>query len=92
MAIRVHPSAFRLLIVPSAVTSSLTTVLDSVGYRLRSDSDDALPPHTNTGVSTIDAASARGPVTADRYVPMIACLPSLFHSTACPTATDGSAC
>eukprot|EP00961_Rhodomonas_salina_P106042 1428183-Rhodomonas_salina.1 len=39
----------------------------------------------------MEAASASGPVTADRYDPTIACRPSSFHCTACPTATDGCA-
>eukprot|EP00961_Rhodomonas_salina_P302641 3940919-Rhodomonas_salina.6 len=47
-------------------TASLTEVLDIVGYVARSDNDDALPPHPMTGVASIDATSARGPVTADR--------------------------
>eukprot|EP00961_Rhodomonas_salina_P301486 3940482-Rhodomonas_salina.3 len=57
----------------AANTASLMTVRDSVGYVSRSDSVEAVDPQEITGVAAIDAASASGPVTADRYEPMMAC-------------------
>eukprot|EP00961_Rhodomonas_salina_P149341 2010046-Rhodomonas_salina.1 len=66
-------------------------VRESVGYTLRSASDDADAAHTISGVASIEAASASGPVTADRYEPITACVPCSFHCTAWPTATVGSA-
>eukprot|EP00961_Rhodomonas_salina_P207492 2800686-Rhodomonas_salina.1 len=77
-----------LRITFSANTASLAVTLDSVGYASRSVSEEAVAPHTTTGVASTDAASANGPVTAERYEPTIACLPSSFHATTCLTATD----
>eukprot|EP00961_Rhodomonas_salina_P100177 1347425-Rhodomonas_salina.2 len=65
-AIRVHPIALMLLIVLSATTASLTEVLDSKGYVPPSAREAAVPPQTITGVASIAATSASGPVTADR--------------------------
>eukprot|EP00961_Rhodomonas_salina_P056636 760742-Rhodomonas_salina.1 len=71
----------------SATTASFSTVLESVGYEARSDKVAAVDPYEMTGFDSIDAASASGPVTAERSDPMKACRPYLLHSTARSTAT-----
>eukprot|EP00961_Rhodomonas_salina_P080220 1079210-Rhodomonas_salina.3 len=74
-----------------ACTALFTFVLETVGYVSRSESEEAEADHTITGVASIDAASANGPVTAERYDPTTTCLPSSCQVTTCPTATEGTA-
>eukprot|EP00961_Rhodomonas_salina_P203299 2742998-Rhodomonas_salina.1 len=90
MAMRRHPMALSPSIMIAASADTLITVRDSVGYVDLSSSTDDVDANEMTGVLSIDAASATGPVTADRTDPRMRCRLSSFHRTTWLTAVDGS--
>lgn len=58
--------ASKNLMSPKDSTASLGTTRESVGKVILSANDDEVEPHDSTGVFDTDAASDKGPVTAER--------------------------